>query len=80
MPPAVRNLRTAVDFLEGSLSFGEKQALDEEGAQDQMTSALKSLARIGRYLVNFAGVTSEASPLELIKAREEIDRLRYLLE
>ena len=74
------NLRTIVKFLEDFLLFDKKRVLDREGAQYQMMGVLKFLARIGRYLVNFTSVTSETSVLELTEAREEIDRLRYLLE
>ncbi|KAG1362579.1 putative LRR receptor-like serine/threonine-protein kinase [Cocos nucifera] len=79
-PSAVETLKTMVEFLEGHLSFEERRALDGEGAQCQMAGAFRFLALIGHYLVNFTRITFGASALELAKAREEIDRLRYLLE
>ena len=44
-----------------------------------MTDALKSLARIGHYLVNFIRISHGAPALELAETKE-IDRLKYLLE
>ena len=32
------------------------------------------------YLVNFIGITSKASALELVEVKEEIDKLKYLLK
>lgn len=45
-PSAAENLKTVAEFLESILSSGEKQDLNVQGAQRQMTGALKSLARI----------------------------------
>ena len=45
-----------------------------------MVGAFRSLALVGHYLANFAGVTSRVSSLELAEMREEFDRLRYYLE
>ena len=45
-----------------------------------MAGAFRSLALVGHYLANFAGVTSRDSSLELAEVKDEIDRLRYYLE
>ena len=45
-----------------------------------MVGALRFLALIGHYLINFAGIIPRASALELAKAKEVIDRLRYYLK
>ncbi|EHA8587514.1 hypothetical protein COCNU_scaffold002508G000010 [Cocos nucifera] len=77
---AVNSLRIAAEFLGGHLSPVDKRALDEEGAHYHMVGDLRSLALMGHYLVSFTGITSGVSSLELVKAKEEIDMLKYHLE
>ncbi|KAG1331125.1 hypothetical protein COCNU_02G010930 [Cocos nucifera] len=74
---AAETLRTIVEFLWSHFSFEERQALEGEGTQHQMKSALRSLALLGHYLVSFAEITPRASALELVEAKEEIDRLSF---
>ncbi|KAG1368188.1 hypothetical protein COCNU_14G006560 [Cocos nucifera] len=63
-------------------SFNSTNALTLEGEdiQHQVSGAFNSLASLSHYLASFVGATSGFSPLELMEAKNELEKLKYYLE
>ncbi|KAG1368385.1 hypothetical protein COCNU_14G008530 [Cocos nucifera] len=75
----IDNLRIAAEFLESRLYPIDRRALVGEDAQHLAANAFRSLALVGHYLANFAGV-AEFSPLELVEVKGDLEKFKYYLE
>ncbi|KAG1364547.1 hypothetical protein COCNU_11G013740 [Cocos nucifera] len=76
----INNLRVTTDFLRRHLPLVDRLTLEGEDVQHQVSRIFNSLALLSHYLTSFIGAAFGFSPLELVEAKNELEKLKYYLE